>query len=46
MNIITPPTSDPTSQWAYAQLIALMNRIKELEQELATVKKSIETSGK
>lgn len=43
--IIAPPTSDSTSQWAYAMLLELQRQLEQTQDELAALKKSIESSG-
>lgn len=44
--IISPPTSDSTSLWAFAMLMELQRKIDEQQAEIDALKKSIENSGK
>lgn len=43
--IISPPTSDTTSQWAYQMLLELQRKIEQQQSEIDALKKSIENSG-
>lgn len=43
--IISPPTSDSTSLWAYAALLELERIIKAQQEQIDALKKAIENSG-
>lgn len=43
--IISPPTSDPTSLWAYNALLELQRIIQEQQLEIDALKKAVEKSG-
>lgn len=43
--IISPPTSDSTSQWAYSALLELERIIKSQQEQIDALKKAIENSG-
>lgn len=42
--IISPPTSDVTSLWAYQSLLELERIIKEQQEQIDALKKAVENS--